>query len=214
MRRLGGITDSTDRSLSELQEMVKNREAWRAAGPGATESDTTEPPPPSDTSPGRGLMEPHSGRRHPAGEGTEPHSARRHPAVKGQSPTPRGATPLRGATQRVRGRRAALSLARHPPPARSAFTSLPPTGRLQRAFLSDHITTTYGRGTQMLRVPEPRILQHALADASQHLRSLWSTGSTTFPGGSGPLVRRPQKAEATTQLFHRREGTLRQLIHF
>ena len=146
MRRLGGITDSTDRSLSELQEMVKNREAWRAAVPGATESDTTEPPPPSDTSPGRGLMEPHSGRRHPAGEGTEPHSARRHPAVKGQSPTPRSATPLRGATQRVRGRRAALSLARHPPPARSAFTSLPPTGRLQRAFLPDHITTTYGRG--------------------------------------------------------------------
>ena len=42
MRRLGGITDSTDRSLSQLQEMVKNREAWRAAVPGATELDTTE----------------------------------------------------------------------------------------------------------------------------------------------------------------------------
>ena len=121
--------------------------------------------------------------------------------MRGRSPT------LGGATRRVRGRRAALSLALHPPPARSAFTSLPPTGRLRRAFLPDHITTEYGRGTQMLWVPEPRILQHALADASQHLRSLWSTGSTMFPGGSGPLARRPQKAEAATQLFHRREET-------
>ena len=31
MRLLGGITDSMDMTLSKIQEMVKNREAWRAA---------------------------------------------------------------------------------------------------------------------------------------------------------------------------------------